>query len=145
MRTAHTDKNLSTPIIHPSLAPFSLPNTHHGRDKTVQHNRHQKKKKISFCSKKTCVVLQHSTHQQRLVVSAIETKETAQLLGSKSSPFVRPYLQITGGVTLDNKGSQRFNAVPLFRRLLFFSCTASNLQNGSQAQRATCSLKKKYA
>lgn len=146
---------LPTPI-KISPPPSYNPLSHHSRcqtpttEKTKQYNtvgtKKEKKKHNSFCEK-TCAVLQRLTHQQKLVTSAIETEAKAQLSDSKSShPARRPYLQITGGGTImDNKGLQRFNAIPHLRRFNFFICTASNLQNGLQAQQATCSLKKKYA
>lgn len=146
MRTAHTDKNLSTPIIQPSLTPFSLPNTHHGEDKTVQHSRHKKRKKRnnSFCEK-TCAVLQRLTHQQKLVTSAIETEAKAQLSDSKSShPARRPYLQITGGGTImDNKGLQRFNAIPHLRRFHFFYLHCQQLAKWIAGTTSNMQFKKK--
>lgn len=114
-----------------SPPPSYNPLSHHSRcqtpttEKTKQYNtvgtKKEKKKHNSFCEK-TCAVLQRLTHQQKLVTSAIETEAKAQLSDSKSShPARRPYLQITGGGTImDNKGLQRFNAIPHLHRFHFF-------------------------
>lgn len=120
MRTAHTDKNLSTPIMHLSLTPFSLPNTHHG-DKTVQHSRDKKQKRF---------ILRENAFGGAALDRSIKTGHLCNQSGSKAvlsrDPIATAVNLANRWRTVNNcKSLQRLTQFPNFSFFFFFALPAT--------------------